>query len=230
MPPFRTTIHLAEMPAMAFAIQPGQTVLFTGDSITDCGRRAEHRPLGAGYVRMAVDLINARYPDNGCTFINTGIGGNIVRDLFDRWTDDCIRYRPDWLSIMVGINDHHRWLGGTPGMYDAAGFEDIYRQILARARAETGARLVLMTPFYMSTAAPDESHGWRGRVMQTLPAYIEATGKLAGEFGALLVKPHEMFQRQLALHAGDEFCNEPVHPNATGHLLIAHEWLGAVEW
>ncbi len=83
---------------MPFAIQPGQTVLFTGDSITDCGRRGDDRPLGAGYVRMAVDLINARYPDNGCRFINTGIGGNIVRDLFDRWTDDCIRHQPDWLS------------------------------------------------------------------------------------------------------------------------------------
>jgi acyl-CoA thioesterase-1 len=215
---------------MPFAIQPGQTVLFTGDSITDCGRRAEHRPLGAGYVRMAVDLINARYPDNGCRFVNTGIGGNIVRDLFDRWTDDCIRYQPDWLSVMIGINDLHRWLSGGQDMYDAAGYEDLYRKILARAREETGARLVLVTPFYMSTAAPGEEQGWRGRVMKALPAYIAATERLAGEFDALLVQTHEMFQRQLKLHAADEYCAEPVHPNATGHLLIAHEWLKAVDW
>ncbi len=57
-----------------------------------------------------------------------------------------------------------------------------------------------MTPFYMSTAAPDEAHGWRGRVMKTLPPYIAATEKMAGEFDALLVRPHEMFQRQLKLH------------------------------
>ena len=215
---------------MPFAIQPNQTVLFTGDSITDCGRRAEQRPLGAGYVRMAVDLINARYPDNGCRFINTGIGGNIARDLFDRWTDDCIRYRPDWLSIMVGINDHHRWLSGAQDMYGVSGFEDYLRRVLARAGKETGAELVLMTPFYMSTAAPSEEHGWRGRVVKTLPDYIAVVEKLAGEFGARLVRTNEMFQRQLKLHAADEFGNEPVHPNATGHLLLAHEWLKAVDW
>jgi lysophospholipase L1-like esterase len=115
-------------------------------------------------------------------------------------------------------------------MYDAAGFEEVYRRILSRAREETGARLVLVTPFYMSTAEPDEAQGWRGRVMATLPDYIAATEKLAGEFDALLVRTHEMFQRQLKLHVADEYCAEPVHPNATGHLLIAHEWLKAVGW
>ena len=215
---------------MPFAIQPNQTVLFTGDSITDCGRRAEQRPLGGGYVHMAVDLINARYPDNGCRFINTGISGNIVRDLFDRWTDDCIRFRPDWLSIMIGINDLHRWLSGAQDIYGVAGFEDYYRKVLTRAREETSAELVLITPFYMSTAEPDEAQGWRGRVMKTLPDYIAVVEKLAASFDARMVRPHDMFQRQLKLHPADDFCNEPVHPNATGHLMIAHEWLRAVEW
>ena len=31
-------------------------MLFIGDSITDCGRRAEHAPLGSGYVRMFGEL------------------------------------------------------------------------------------------------------------------------------------------------------------------------------
>ena len=215
---------------MPFAIQPNQTVLFIGDSITDCARRAEHRPLGAGYVRMAVDLINARYPDNGCRFINTGIGGNIARDLFDRWTDDCISHRPDWLSVMIGINDLHRWLSGAQDMYGAAGFEDYCRKVLTRARKETSAELVLVTPFYMSVAAPRDEEGWRGRVMKTLPDYIAVVEKLAGAFDARLVRAHDMFQRQLKFHPADDFCGEPVHPNATGHLLIAHEWLKAVDW
>jgi len=215
---------------MSLAIQPGQTVLFTGDSITDCGRRGEQRPLGAGYVRMVADLINVRYPDNGCRFINTGIGGNIVRDLFDRWTDDCIRHQPDWLSIMIGINDVNRYLSGAQDMYGPAGYEDYYGKILTRAREETGAELVLLTPFYMSTARPTEQDGWRGRVMAALPDYIAVVERMAEQFGARLVRPHEMFQEQLKRHRADEFGAEPVHPNATGHLMIAHEWLRAVDW
>ena len=215
---------------MAFAIKPGQTVLFTGDSITDCGRRGEARPLGGGYVRMAVDLINARHPANNCRFINTGIGGNIVRDLFDRWTDDCINHQPDWLSIMIGINDNHRYLSGNPDLYDVAGYEDYYDTILARADEETEARLVLMTPFYMSRARPTEADGWRGRVMESLPAYIRVVEKLARRYRAKLVRTHDMFQEQLKRHRPDEFGGEPVHPNATGHLLIAHAWLKTMGW
>jgi acyl-CoA thioesterase-1 len=215
---------------MPFAIQPGQTVLFTGDSITDCGRRAEFRPFGAGYVRMAIDLINARHPDNGCRFINTGIGGNIARDLFDRWTDDVIRHKPDWLSIMIGINDLHRRLGGEPGFYDAAGYEEIYRKILDRAAAETDAKLIILTPFYMSQAQPGEANGWRGRVMEAIPAYLDAAQRVAADYKARLVDTHAMFQEQLTHHRADAFGDEPVHPNATGHLMIAHAWLQAMGW
>lgn len=39
---------------MAFAIEPKQTVLFIGDSITDCERTAASPPLGAGYVELPI--------------------------------------------------------------------------------------------------------------------------------------------------------------------------------
>jgi acyl-CoA thioesterase I len=215
---------------MAFAIKPGQTVLFTGDSITDCGRRGDQRPLGGGYVRMAVDLINARYPANKCCFINTGISGNIVSDLFDRWTDDCINRKPDWVSIMIGINDIHRYLSGNADMYDVKGYEDYYEKILARVKKETQAKLVLITPFYMSQANPTEADGWRGRVMSEIPGYIRVTEKLAKRYRAKLVHTQNMFKEQFKRHRTDEFGGEPVHPDGHGHLLIAHEWLKTMGW
>ena len=215
---------------MSFAIKPKQTVLFTGDSITDCGRRAEHRPLGAGYVRMTADLINARYSRHGCRFINTGVGGDTVRMLFDRWTDDCIRHQPDWLSVMIGINDVSRWLCNTPHCVSPTEFAELYDTILTRVTNETNARLVLLTPFYMSHANPVSSDGWRGRVTEALPAYITTVEKMAAKYRARLVRTQAMFQRQLQSHLPDEFGSEPVHPNPTGHLLIAHEWLKTMDW
>ncbi len=35
-----------------FVVKDGQTILFIGDSITDCGRRGAEAPLGNGYVRI----------------------------------------------------------------------------------------------------------------------------------------------------------------------------------
>ena len=61
--------------------QSGDKVLFIGDSITDCGRRNEHAPLGHGYVRKITELITAKYPERDITYVNKGIGGDIVEGL-----------------------------------------------------------------------------------------------------------------------------------------------------
>lgn len=44
-------------------------------------------------------------PELELTFINTGISGNRVCDLRDRWQQDVINHKPDVVSILIGIND-----------------------------------------------------------------------------------------------------------------------------
>ncbi len=44
-----------------FWIADGETMLFIGDSITDCGRRGAEAPLGSGYVSLFRDLATAPY-------------------------------------------------------------------------------------------------------------------------------------------------------------------------
>jgi len=51
-------------------IKSGQTVVFAGDSITDCGRRGAERPYGNGYVRQTIDFITAKYPERQVNFIS----------------------------------------------------------------------------------------------------------------------------------------------------------------
>lgn len=109
-----TLIRYGIAPMSKFLFQNNNTVLFIGDSITDAGRRAQAAPLGEGYVKLAIDLVTARYPARKIQFINKGIGGNTVRDLSSRWHDDVIRHRPDWLSIMIDINDLHHMLVTAP--------------------------------------------------------------------------------------------------------------------
>ena len=50
--------------------QSGQTVLFIGDSITDCGRRQDQEQLGNGYVRKVTELITAKYPHRDISYVN----------------------------------------------------------------------------------------------------------------------------------------------------------------
>jgi len=210
------------------AIQDGQTVVLIGDSITDCGRRAAAAPMGDGYVSMIVAMIRGRYPQRDIRFINEGIGGDVSTGLRDRWDDDVLVHRPDWVSVLVGINDLHRTAANTPEAVAPDLYRQAYTRCLERTRDETSAKLVLMDPFYMSRAA--DPHSWRVKVLDLLPEYIAVVADLAEKFDALHVQLHEMFQGVLRHYPADLVCPEPVHPNSAGHLMIAQEWLGAVGW
>lgn len=210
-----------------FAFQNGQTVLFIGDSITDCGRRGEHAPYGNGYVKLAIDLITAKYPERNVCYLNKGISGNTVEDLRNRWHDDVVFHQPDWLTIKIGINDLHRTLRGdmavTPERY-----EQLYREILQITQEQTNARVVLIDPFYVSTDT--DLGSFRGRVLQLLPEYLSIVEKLSKEFNTLHVKTHEKFVEQLKYRRTDAFCPEPVHPYLSGHVIIALALLEALGW
>lgn len=214
---------------MPFAIKPKQTVLFIGDSITDCGRRAQAAPLGEGYVRQIRDLITAKYPALELNIINTGISGNTVRDLFNRWTDDCIRYQPDWLSIKIGINDIHRWLRKVEDQaVTAEEFADLYDKIMARVKKETKAKVILVEPFYMSQDAKGDS--FRSLVLEHLPSYIKTVHAMSKKYNTKLVQTHKAYQNLLKHIDPDQICGEPVHPNPSGHTVIAYEWLKTMGW
>jgi lysophospholipase L1-like esterase len=211
-----------------FVIENGQTVLFIGDSITDCGRQGDQAPYGSGYVKLAIDLITARYPERQIHYLNRGISGNTVHDLHGRWQQDVIAHRPDWLCVKIGINDLHRTLDGTPQAVPPDDFERLYRECLESARRDISTSLVLIDPFYIS--AEEDPSTREGEVLSRLPAYLDAVHRLAAEFGALNVRTHDAFQRQLRYRPAREFCPEPVHPFLSGHIVIAHELLAALDW
>jgi len=207
---------------MKTQLQDGQTLLFIGDSITDCGRReAAHSPLGNGYVKMLSDLLTVREPAKKIQVINRGIGGNTVDDLRSRWQEDVLSHRPEWLSIKIGINDLNRHLcrqeplGLTPEM-----FSRIYRELLTLTKEKLPeCRLLLISPFYISRDTLQDSY--RARVLQLLPEYVQAVAELHREFQTRYVPLHEIFQAQLEHRHPDDYCPEPVHPHETGHLLMA---------
>ena len=89
-----------------------QTILFQGDSITDCCRNREAAEipndpggLGDGYPMMvAAELLGARSADAPRVF-NRGVSGNRIVDLDARIKSDIINLKPNVLSILIGVND-----------------------------------------------------------------------------------------------------------------------------
>ena len=201
-------------------IRSGRTVLFIGDSITDCGRRGADVPLGNGYVKLFANKLIIHHPKKAITVINKGIGGDVSTGLRNRWTDDVLRNEPDWLSIEIGINDLHRTLAQNPEAVPPKLYREAYEDIITRTRkALPRCKILLIDPFYISTETAPSS--FRSKVLDLLPQYLRVVNDLSRKHGTLHVKTHELYQRLLKTHEPDTFCPEPVHPNLTGHTVIA---------
>jgi lysophospholipase L1-like esterase len=198
-----------------------QTILFIGDSITDCGRRDRAMPFGDGYVSQARSLLLARYPELRLRVVNRGIGGDTTRHLLDRWERDVLAERPDWLSLMIGINDVWRSFRENP--HEAVPlpeFESNLRELLGSAR-EIGARLILMTPYMIE--------GDRGLPMRRqMDLYGDVVRRLARELDAVFVDTQAAFDAALRHSTPGDWAADQIHPNAEGHAVIALAWLRAV--
>jgi lysophospholipase L1-like esterase len=209
-------------------LETKQKIMFTGDSITDCGRG---RPVGAmpnglgdGYVSLVHSLLAAAYPQRAIVVVNTGNSGNRVTDLEARWETDILDLRPDWLSVMIGINDVWRQfdLPHLPDQVDIARYESTYRRILGAARPALKG-LVLMTPYFIETNKVDS-------MRSMMDEYGNVVAKLAAEFDAVFVDTQAAFDAYLKHMPTQTLCGDRVHPNRVGHMVIAKAFLDAMKF
>jgi len=208
-------------------LKPG-TILFQGDSITDGGRDREghlSHHLGQGYPFIIAGLLGNRMAGEGWQFVNRGISGNRVSDVYARWNEDAISIRPDWLSILIGVNDAWRIMKGLPtGATDR--FERAYRHLLTETNEVLpDTTLILLEPFVLKASATEERwEEWRAK----LDEYGRITRELAQEYGAIFVPLQAAFDRATKRAPAAYWLHDGVHPTAAGHDLIAGEWLAAV--
>lgn len=198
-----------------------RTLLFIGDSITDCGRRGDPEGLGHGYVRLLADHLAAHEPT--ATVLNRGIGGDKVADLQARFGPDCLDLSPDLVTIYVGVNDAwHYFLRG--GHVTEEAFAQGYRHLLERLAATAPqAPVVLIIPF---VADLDDD---AVRIHSDLDAKVAIVRDLAHEHGHRVVDLEQMLATALtAGHTPQSITDDGVHPTPAGHRLIADAWLDTV--
>ena len=79
-----------------------KTVLFYGDSITDGNRYKDEKDrgdlnhqMGHSYAYVINALLGSRYPEKNLHFLNRGISGNRVLELYGRFYEDVVALKPD---------------------------------------------------------------------------------------------------------------------------------------
>ena len=211
-------------------IGPGSTLVMIGDSITEWGREAPlgEEPdglIGSGYVHYVESLIGAAYPGHRLRIWNMGIGGNTIRDLAARWSRHVLDLRPDWLSILIGINDAWRQLDPClpPGWQVPVGeYEETLEKLIRETRPQLQG-LILMTPYFVE---PDRSVPMR----KMMDRYGDVVRTLAPKHQAVLVDTQAAIDRALGDLAPEDLASDRVHINEIGHMILARAFLKAVEY
>lgn len=206
------------------------TILFQGDSITDCGRNrksaAANDPgaLGTGYPLLLTSRLREKYAERNLQVFNRGVSGNVVPDLVARWQTDTLALKPSLVSILIGVNDIWHTLGKTPASEVVSGYESGYAALLADTkRALPNVQLVVLEPFTLRTGAVTDA--WFPEFDQLRAA----CRRVADRAGARFVALHEMFQRRAAKTSPAYWASDGVHPTAAGHEAIADAWADAVK-
>lgn len=204
-----------------------QTLLFTGDSITDCGRArpigsTHENGLGDGYVALIDATLAATRPQSFIRVLNSGISGNRVTDLEERWQTDVLNHTPDCLSIMIGINDvwRHFDTPNDPAPVTPEIFKSTYRELLKSI--PENITTLLATPFLIEADSNDS-------MLKMMDHYGTIVKDLANEFETHFVDTQAAFNEYLRHRSAQTLAEDRVHPNLIGHQILANAFLSHLD-
>lgn len=205
-------------------------ILFQGDSITDCNRNRENdRFTGSGYATIVSGRLGLDYPGQ-YTFKNRGIGGNKVTDIYARMGMDIIDLKPDYMSLIIGINDifrDHLSYGGQR----AERFErDLSNLVEAVLRELPKLKIFLMSSFVLPCDAFYENYKQYenlnlSQLVSDVSLYQEAVKNVAEKFSLPHTHLQSKIDEAMKLAPAEYWTPDGVHLYPCGHEIIAREWL-----
>jgi lysophospholipase L1-like esterase len=187
------------------AEKTARTWVFTGDSIT---HGALHTLGWRSYPEHFAERVRWELRRMRDVVINTGISGDRTGGLLADLDWRVLRFKPDVVSVMLGMND----CSAGPGGCDT--FRKNLAAIVDKVQA-TGAIPLLNTP--------NTIHVKNARGRADLPAYAEVVRNLA-EKGKFALVDHWQHWRKTKPNQEDLLAwleDRSIHPNVYGHRAFA---------
>ncbi len=223
-------------------IDPHSKLLFIGASVTDCGRDrvlrqnfadeiagainvTETNALGNGYVCFIDALLGSQPIEYSIQVVNKGVSGETSRDVRAHWQRDVLDLQPDWVSLMIGVNDIWRRFD-SPQQPELSVSLDEYetniRDMVQRTRPHVEGFL-LATPFFLEPSHEDEMRA-------QFDLYHEVLRQIAREEDAVFIDIQAAFDRVLETRSSTTLAPDRIHPNHIGHMIAARAWLQAIDF
>ncbi|MDM8174930.1 MULTISPECIES: SGNH/GDSL hydrolase family protein [Olivibacter] len=228
---FPKIVAAAGIKGTSINLNVNDVILFQGDSITDAGRDKKKEQandpatLGNGYSFVAASQLLLKRASLNLQIFNKGISGNKVYQLADRWDDDCLRLKPNVLSILIGVNDYwHTLAKENPYQGTIDTYKKDLKSLLVRTKKELPeVQLIIGEPFAVKDvrAVTDE---WYPKFNE----YRMAAKEIANEFNAVFIPYQQVFDEAIKQAPANYWTGDGVHPSLAGAALMAQAWLKAV--
>lgn len=202
-----------------------KTFLFQGDSITDANRDDDDDfSLGLGYPLLIGEDF-AKSGNNEIQFMNRGVSGDRITDVYARIKEDIINLKPDFMSILIGVNDVAHELTMQCGV-DTKKFEMIYGMLIEEIKeALPDIKIIIMEPFVLKGSATSEL--WSD-YKKEVKARGEAAKRAALKYGLCFVELQNKFDEACADGDTSYWSVDGVHPTAAGHQIIKEELMKTI--
>ncbi|RFZ82107.1 lysophospholipase [Mucilaginibacter terrenus] len=211
-------------------INDNDVILFQGDSITDWGR--DHNAtepnttgmLGTSYALHAAGELLLKHPQKNLKFYNRGVSGNKVFQMAERWDVEALNFKPNIVSIHIGVNDFwHTLTSGYKGTIDT--YVTDYKALLDRTqKALPGVKFIIGEPFAIrGTKFVDDK--W----YPTFDLFRKAAKDIADQYNAAFVPQQAIIDKALQSAPASYWSIDGVHPSVAGSRLMAQGWLEAVK-
>ena len=206
-----------------------KVIVFQGDSITDTSRSKDNEMnMGHGYALMVSGDLGAAEPGK-YVFYNRGISGNRVVDTYARIKAGAINLNPDYLSILIGVNDVWHEYNSKNGV-STEKYEMVYGLLIEELkRALPNLKIMILEPFVLpgSATVSTEERPDRWEYMdREVRDHAAAAKRVAEKYGLTFVPLQELFDSVDAETPGI-WTWDGVHPTPAGHALIKRQWLEA---
>ncbi len=200
------------------------TILMIGDSVTDSNRE---RPvgrypwgLGNGYVSYIDALLGYLYPDIDQKIVNMGIAGDTIRDLKYRWNSDVISQNPDWVSIMIGINDvwrHFDQPSDHLSLISPVEYATTINTLIKRTIHHVKG-IILMSPFYIIASLDNV-------MRQETLYYAHIMESISIRYKTRFVHTQAWLDAYMRGTGAKRLSNDGVHPNPLTNMILANAWI-----
>jgi lysophospholipase L1-like esterase len=206
-------------------IHNNDIIVCLGNSITELGEQPD------GYVSVMRKALHLLCPDKVFVIINSGISGHKSTDMSARFESDVLEYKPNWVTISVGINDvWHGFYDDHPQGDGPRGvplplFEEKLTDMIQRAIANKIRVALFTTTIIKEDLSSPEN--------KKLEAYNNKIRELAKKYNCLLVDQNKAFRSKLlpkqkpGMSISGRLTKDGVHMLPAGNWLMARTTLSA---